>query len=246
MKNSLPPRRTRGSAVPDVDAVGPEQQSQSDWRSQNNIDVSKQIKLVRVSHMRYQHPDLDEITTFLQGWDARYAQTQSAWLTVGFPRFWHECCQANRYRGMVLRIRARSVCLCVELLTPKTEERSEEEVLTVYATDYAKKGPKKFLGGAYLVESYQDLERAIALDSNAEIKEMPEAPGKGYMVAVTDPEGFPVNLVYEQEVLGDSHEKPPAKIITNYEEEKPRLRKFLRFEPGPAGVYKVSSPTPVR
>lgn len=73
MKNSLPPQRTRGSAVPDVDAVGPEQQSQSDWRSQNNIDVSKQIKLVKVSHMRYQHPDLDEITTFLQGWYAHYA-----------------------------------------------------------------------------------------------------------------------------------------------------------------------------
>ncbi len=120
-------------------------------------------------------------------------------------------------------------------------EHGSKSVLTVYTTDYAKKGPKKYLGGAYLVESYQDLERAIALDGNAEIKEMPEAPGHGYMATVTDPEGFPVNLVYGQELLGDSHEKPPAKIITNYEEEKPRLRKFLRFEPGPAGVYKVSN-----
>ncbi len=42
-------------------------QSLSDWRSQNNIDASKQIKLVKLSHIRYQHPDLDEITRFLQG-----------------------------------------------------------------------------------------------------------------------------------------------------------------------------------
>lgn len=104
--------------------------------------------------------------------------------------------------------------------------------------DYVCKGEKKFLGGAFTVESYQDLERASALEGGVPIEEMKEAPGKGHMVTVHDPEGFPVSLVYGQEPV-DSQERP-AKITSNYAQEKPRIREFLRFKPGPAAVYKVS------
>lgn len=57
------------------------------------------------------------------------------------------------------------------------------------------------------------------------------------MVTVTDPEGFPVNFIHGQEPSAPG--KMPEKLTVNYEAEKPRLRNFQRFEPGPAAVHKV-------
>lgn len=105
--------------------------------------------------------------------------------------------------------------------------------------DYVCKGEKKFLGGAFTVESYQDLERASALEGGVPIEEMKNAPGKGHIVTVHDPEGFPISLVYGQEMVNS--QGAPVKITSNYAEDKPRIREFLRFKPGPAAVYKVSS-----
>jgi hypothetical protein len=103
--------------------------------------------------------------------------------------------------------------------------------------DHATKGPSAFFGGTYTVETYQDLERASKIPGATEIIRLTDAPGGGSFVTVKDPEGFPVNLVYGQEpTAGD---EPPAKLVANYEKEKPRLREFLRFQPGPAGVHKV-------
>lgn len=104
--------------------------------------------------------------------------------------------------------------------------------------DYVCKGEKKFLGGAFTVESYQDLERASALGGGVPIEEMKDAPGKGHIVTVNDPEGFPVSLVHGQEPVNS--QEPPAKVTSNYVQDKPRIREFLRFKPGPAAVYKVS------
>lgn len=69
------------------------------------------------------------------------------------------------------------------------------------------------------------------------IEEMKDAPGKGHIVTVHDPEGFPVSLVHGQEPV-DSQE-PSVKITSNHAQDKPRIREFLRFKPGPASVYKV-------
>jgi hypothetical protein len=58
------------------------------------------------------------------------------------------------------------------------------------------------------------------------------------MVTLTDPEGFPMNLVF-----GQTPATPgtyPEKLEINDETEKPRVRRFLRFQPGPAAVHKVS------
>ena len=57
------------------------------------------------------------------------------------------------------------------------------------------------------------------------------------MVTIFDPEGFPINLIHGQEPRAG--QEPPEKIVSNYEKDKPRVRKFLRFEPGPAAVHKV-------
>ena len=66
-----------------------------------------------------------------------------------------------------------------------------------------------------------------------------EAPGGGYIVTLHDPEGFPVNFMHGQApaevgVL-------PQKLVFNSESDKPRVREFQRFQPGPAAVHKVGT-----
>ncbi|KAH8162357.1 hypothetical protein CIB48_g5899 [Xylaria polymorpha] len=159
------------AAVPDLIAVGHQQEDVQTWRARNNIDAANQIKLVRIAHMRYQHPDLDEIGQFL--------------------------------------------------------------------ADHALKGPKKFLGGTFLVESYEDLERAAKLPGSSDVQKLVDAPGGGFFVTVYDPEGFPMSLIYGQEEREASEDEQPKKLVYNFENEKPRVREFLRFKPGPAAVHKL-------
>ncbi|KAJ6155629.1 hypothetical protein N7470_006195 [Penicillium chermesinum] len=183
-----------GASIPDIEALGPEIESIDAWQERHGIKVDQQIRLVKLAHMRYQHPDLDEITTFLLDF------------------------------GM------------------EVEKRTETEAwFRGYGPDpyvyYALKGPKKFLGGTYEVESYDDLEKASRLPTASEIQELKDAPGGGLLVTVTDPEGLPVNLLY-----GAKSERPEGKmekLVYNYESEKPRVRKFQRFQVGPAAVYKL-------
>ncbi|KAJ5083004.1 hypothetical protein N7532_012047 [Penicillium argentinense] len=56
-----------GATVPDFVAVGKEKESQYDWLKKQNINRNERIQLKKLSHMRYQHPDLDEINTFMIG-----------------------------------------------------------------------------------------------------------------------------------------------------------------------------------
>ena len=60
------PSPNRGASVPDNEAIGPESTTQKAWLSEMGIDKSKHIKLTKLSHMRYQHENLDEITIFLR------------------------------------------------------------------------------------------------------------------------------------------------------------------------------------
>lgn len=185
-----------GRSVPDIEAVGPNSETIPQWRKKNGIDPSKQIRLVKLSHMRYQHPNLEEITTFMKDFGMEVAKATN-------NKVWFKGYGGDQY---------------------------------VY---FAQKGPKEFLGGAFEVESYQDLERAVELPGVVGgIEELGEAPGGGYMLTLQDPEGFPVNLCYGQAAVraGESQEQ----LILNYENEKKRVRRFQRFETGPAAVHKVS------
>jgi hypothetical protein len=56
----------RGSTI-DANQVIPNQQSQEEWRKEYGIDPSKHVRLVKLSHMRYQHKDFDTINTFMKG-----------------------------------------------------------------------------------------------------------------------------------------------------------------------------------
>lgn len=85
------------------------------------------------------------------------------------------------------------------------------------------------------------IDRASQLPTAGEIQEIADAPGGGYLLTLTDPEGFPLNLIYGQ-APADAGEYP-SQLLVNYELEKPRVRKFQRFVPGPAAVHKVCQPT---
>lgn len=66
---------------------------------------------------------------------------------------------------------------------------------------------------------------------------MENAPGGGFIASILDAEGFPLSLVY-----GQSPTEPqtmPERLLFNDEKEKPRVRKFVRFTPGPAAIHKV-------
>lgn len=62
------PEPNRGGPVSDLVSDGPHrQQSLAEWKKQRKCDDTKQIRLVKLAHMRYRHPDLGVITEFLQG-----------------------------------------------------------------------------------------------------------------------------------------------------------------------------------
>ncbi|KAK0835771.1 hypothetical protein LTR73_000270 [Friedmanniomyces endolithicus] len=191
-----------GKSIPDIEAIGPDSEPLTTWQKRNSINPDDQIKLVRLSHMRYQHPDLDQITTFLLDFGMHIAKR-----SPDGERIW--------YRGYG----------------------------TAQYVYYAQRGPKKFLGGTFEVESHAELEKALALqppNSEAEkptIEELHEAPGGGSLLTLHDPEGFPINLMYGQEPAAKG--EYPSKVIVNDEVDKPRVRKFNRFTPGPAAVHKL-------
>ena len=57
----------RGATVPDTIAFGESSELQSDWLAKQQINTQDRIQLKKLSHMRYQHPDLNEIERFMIG-----------------------------------------------------------------------------------------------------------------------------------------------------------------------------------
>ncbi|KAK5107031.1 hypothetical protein LTR62_001920 [Meristemomyces frigidus] len=193
-----------GASLPDIEAIGPVSSPLSTWQKENNIDPNKQVKMVKLAHMRYQHPNLTEITTFMRDFGMHIVKQDSSDNGVA-ERIWFRGYGPDQY---------------------------------VY---YAQRGPKQFLGGTFEVESLAELEKATQIPGAS-----PEgiidlaavgAPGGGKMLTLLDPEGFAINLLHGQEPApkGDF----PTKVIVNDEVEKPRVRKFNRFTPGPAAVHKL-------
>ena len=109
----------------------------------------------------------------------------------------------------------------------------------VYVCRRATDGKSSFGGAAYVVQSREELERAASVSGASNISVL-DAPGGGEVVTLTDPAGHKVHLVYGQKEKAD---EPLGlkKLVVNYEDEKPRVGKFQRFEAGPAPVYRVSS-----
>ncbi|KAJ1326983.1 catechol 2,3-dioxygenase [Microdochium nivale] len=183
-----------GASIADSEAIGADQETIEEWRRANSIATAHQVRLVKLAHMRYQHPDLEEITTFMRDFGMHVVKTTD-------DRRWFRGYSSDQY---------------------------------VY---FAQKGPKKFLGGTFEVESYADLEKAARLQGAGPIEELTEAPGGGHLVTVIDPEGFPVCFMHGQKPAEVG--QLPHKLIINYEGDKPRARQFQRFREGPAAVHKL-------
>lgn len=69
---------------------------------------------------------------------------------------------------------------------------------------------------------------------------MGDAPGGGHILTIEDPDGFPVNFIYGQAPVSRQG-RSPEKLLFNHEDDKPRKKKFQRFEAGPAEVHKVGA-----
>ena len=124
----------RGATVPDVVAVGKEQVSRVEWLAKQGINPDDRINLKKLSHMRYQHPDLDEIQTFMIG--------------ISFLP-----CHSVPERSLTVTDFGMQVA-----------QRTDDEVwFKGYGSDqyvyYARKGPKQFLGGSFEAKSQADFDR---------------------------------------------------------------------------------------
>lgn len=64
----------RGSSVPQLEAIPKPCKPLRQWQDEQKIDRDAQVKLTKLVHMRYQHPNLDEITTFLRDFGMVVAQ----------------------------------------------------------------------------------------------------------------------------------------------------------------------------
>ncbi|KAI8938092.1 hypothetical protein NX059_005762 [Plenodomus lindquistii] len=195
----------RGASKPDIEAIGPESNSKTAWQQSRGIDPSSQVRLVKLSHMRYQHPDLDAITVFLNDFGMHVVAKSE-------NEIWFRGYGPDQY---------------------------------VY---YARKGEKKFLGGAFEVESYRELEKILIIPNvkvlEGGIRSMTNAPGQGSILTVEDPEGFMVNFIHgqaplDQKRIDEASQANSKPLVLNYEVEKSRKRAFQRFKPGPAEVYKL-------
>lgn len=73
-KEKEPFTPNHGASIPDEVAIGPNSLPLSTWKTTQNIDRTQQIQLVSLVHMRYQHPSLPTIKTFLQDFGMQIAR----------------------------------------------------------------------------------------------------------------------------------------------------------------------------
>lgn len=131
-------------AVPSYETI-------SQWRDLMGIDVSRQVKLVRLSHMRYQHKDIESITTFLKGMQAAIVD---------------ECVMTLTDFGMSI-VKEDDNAIWWGGYGPDPY---------VYVVEKGEE--KKFLGGVYLVESYAELERYAFCYSRKTVEVLTLEPGQ--------------------------------------------------------------------
>lgn len=154
------------------------------------------IRMLRLAHVHYQHPDLQKAHEFL-------------------VHFGLEPVEKNETRIYYRGYGKDAYCYLAEL---------------------SPTGTKFFGGGAFVVESYDDLEKASRLPG-ASLIEKAEGPGGGHCVILKDPNDMAVKLLYGQEEMDPSMH--PSKYRYNTAQEKDRIGDFHRMKPGPTKVHKL-------
>ena len=71
-ESSIP--SNRGAAVPDTQAMGSDQEAQRDWLQKQKVNINDRIRLKKLSHIRYQNPNLDETHDFMLDFGMRVAK----------------------------------------------------------------------------------------------------------------------------------------------------------------------------
>lgn len=110
----------------------------------------------------------------------------------------------------------------------------------VYIAEQSPDNFKHFVGGGWVVKSYNDLESASKIPGASAIQDA-ITPGGGKFVDIKDPNGVNVRLIHgityrEEEEQGKERPKP---VLFNTWEDKPRKGEFQRFPPGPSKVHKL-------
>jgi hypothetical protein len=110
----------------------------------------------------------------------------------------------------------------------------------VYVAEKSPDSLRHFVGGGWVVESFDDLEVASRLSGASPIQKS-AAPGGGQYVDIKDPNGTNVRLVHGIEYRSKEVQKPeiPPTVVFNTWEEKIRKGNFQRFEAGPSKVHKL-------
>ncbi|PMD50745.1 Glyoxalase/Bleomycin resistance protein/Dihydroxybiphenyl dioxygenase [Hyaloscypha bicolor E] len=106
----------------------------------------------------------------------------------------------------------------------------------IYVAEASPTPNRNFVGGAWVVESYRDLEDAAALPGASQIADS-DVPGGGSTVTLKDPNGHNIMLVFGQ--ILSSHSKSLHQVEMNSACVKPRVGVFQRFKPGPSPVHKL-------
>jgi len=104
----------------------------------------------------------------------------------------------------------------------------------VYVAEESDKS--EFIGGTYLVESKEDLERASEMIPGASKVLDNGGPAGGYLVTIADPDGQLVNLVWGLAAKPVAEDKIPP---VNFPVTKPRKGEFRRFKQEPCPVFKL-------
>ncbi|RSH95229.1 hypothetical protein EHS25_000315 [Saitozyma podzolica] len=94
----------------------------------------------------------------------------------------------------------------------------------------------EFLGGTFLVETKEDLERASQLIPGATSLQS-AGPAGGYMVTFRDPDGIPCNLAWG--LAGKAVNEETTIPLVNFPTAKPRRGEFIRFKQKPCPVFKL-------
>ena len=105
-----------------------------------------------------------------------------------------------------------------------------------YVAEQSSTASSHFIGGAFVVQSYEELEKAAQIPGSSSIQDA-DGPGGGQTIIVKDPNGFVVKLLFGQAEVEPSEQKTPSRY--NTAEVKDRVGKFHRFNHGPCKAYKL-------
>ena len=105
-----------------------------------------------------------------------------------------------------------------------------------YVSEQSPSREKAFGGGAFIVDSRDELYKASRLPGASSIEKCNE-PGGGDCVILKDPNDMVVKLIFGQQQVEPSEHLPKSKYNTG--QDKDRVGAFHRFEHGPSKVHKV-------